>query len=222
MRGCRHHGCVATRAVVCGQGLCRRALTSTVAVAAPPPRPAVIASAPSSRLPTLPPRPAPPPPPTRSRRQHPDQPVPPQRAALLLCLPGAHACGAAGPEPLRHQAGAGIGPRGRAPGKGPRGAGACQNVVMSCQRGASRDRSAVAWLPLASNMGGRPFPPCRIAPQGYTQFGGQRPFGVSLLYAGWCAVLGKPPWRAGLAGRGGGKAALSDLNPEPRVQGSGF
>lgn len=23
--------------------------------------------------------------------------------------------------------------------------------------------------------------------QGYTQFGGQRPFGVSLLYAGWCA-----------------------------------
>ena len=23
--------------------------------------------------------------------------------------------------------------------------------------------------------------------QGYTQFGGQRPFGVSILYAGWCA-----------------------------------
>lgn len=25
--------------------------------------------------------------------------------------------------------------------------------------------------------------------QGYTQFGGQRPFGVSLLYGGWCASL---------------------------------
>ena len=25
--------------------------------------------------------------------------------------------------------------------------------------------------------------------QGYTQFGGQRPFGVSILYAGWCVVL---------------------------------
>jgi 20S proteasome alpha/beta subunit len=24
--------------------------------------------------------------------------------------------------------------------------------------------------------------------QGYTQFGGLRPFGVSLLYGGWCAV----------------------------------
>jgi 20S proteasome subunit alpha 3 len=24
--------------------------------------------------------------------------------------------------------------------------------------------------------------------QGYTQYGGQRPFGVSLLYAGWCAA----------------------------------
>ena len=24
--------------------------------------------------------------------------------------------------------------------------------------------------------------------QGYTQFGGLRPFGVSMLYAGWCAA----------------------------------
>lgn len=41
----------------------------------------------------------------RSRRQHPGQPVPPQRAALLLRVPGAHARGAARARALRHQAG---------------------------------------------------------------------------------------------------------------------
>lgn len=40
-----------------------------------------------------------------SRRQHPDQHVPPGRPALPVRLPGAHAGGAAGAHRVRHQAG---------------------------------------------------------------------------------------------------------------------
>ncbi len=35
--------------------------------------------------------------------------------------------------------------------------------------------------------------------QGYTQFGGLRPFGVSLLYAGWCGARSRAPCCTGRA-----------------------
>jgi 20S proteasome subunit alpha 3 len=56
--------------------------------------------------------------------------------------------------------------------------------------------------------------------QGYTQFGGQRPFGVSLLYAGWDEHFGFQLYQSDPSGNyggwkaaaiGGGHAAANNL-----------
>jgi hypothetical protein len=129
------------------------------------------------------------PPPNNSRRQHPDQPVPPQRAALLLCLPGAHARGAARAQPVRHQAGA------AAHGWGRGGGGVGRGQPLPAPRlPVWEGMPAAAAAVLPRREGGLFTQHCCLAlpppapTQGYTQFGGQRPFGVSLLYAGWCVA----------------------------------
>ena len=49
--------------------------------------------------------------------------------------------------------------------------------------------------------------------QGYTQFGGQRPFGVSFLFAGWDAVRGFQLYQSDPSGNyGGWKAAAIGAN----------
>lgn len=49
----------------------------------------------------------------------------------------------------------------------------------------------------------------RVAPQGYTQFGGQRPFGVSLLYGGWDEHYGFQLYQSDPSGNYGGWKAVA-------------
>lgn len=70
----------------------------------------------------------------------------------------------------------------------------------------------------------RPWPtfltqaPCLGWLQGYTQFGGQRPFGVSLLYAGWDEQYGFQLYRSDPSGNyGGWKAVAIGAGGGPRI-----
>ncbi len=56
--------------------------------------------------------------------------------------------------------------------------------------------------------------------QGYTQFGGLRPFGVSFLFAGWDAVHGFQLYQSDPSGNyGGWKATCIGARPATRVRG---
>jgi hypothetical protein len=50
---------------------------------------------------------------------------------------------------------------------------------------------------------------CPCGAQGYTQFGGLRPFGVSFLFAGWDAVHGFQLYQSDPSGNYGGWKATS-------------
>ena len=148
------------------------------------------------------------PPLPRSRRQHPDQRLPAAGAAVPVPVPGAakggrgrsqqmaarpmhhargcartctpapinahvythpptwvrtgaHSCGAVGPGTLRHQTGTPLLGGGGHP---------WQAAPRTCSK----------LCPPGAHRAHRP-----TSGQGYTQYGGLRPFGVSLLYAGW-------------------------------------
>lgn len=53
----------------------------------------------------------------------------------------------------------------------------------------------------------------RAGAQGYTQYGGLRPFGVSLLYAGWDAVNGFQLYQSNPSGNFDGERSA----PFPRI-----